>query len=96
MSAGTLRCGHAKSEENTRIDSEGYPQCRTCDRARGKARRARRKAELENDAEQRRIERLRYRIYHLPTQLESARAKLARLEDEARRYGMTDLLEKAA
>lgn len=30
--------------------------------------------------------------YHLPSQLASARAKVARLENRARRFGMTELL----
>lgn len=34
-----------------------------------------------------------YRMSYLPTALDSARRKLAALENEARRYGMTELLE---
>lgn len=36
-----------------------------------------------------------YRLRYLPVQLEAARRKVALLENEARRYGMTDLLENA-
>ena len=36
---------------------------------------------------------LAYRVRILPEQLEGARRKVAALESEARRYGMTDLLE---
>jgi hypothetical protein len=36
--------------------------------------------------------RLYYEVYHLPTQIANARAKLARLEDRARKYGMRELL----
>ena len=36
---------------------------------------------------------LEHRLRYLPTALESARRKLAALETEARRYGMTDLLK---
>ena len=39
---------------------------------------------------------LEYRIRNLPSQLERTRQKLARLEDEARRYGFNDLLERRA
>lgn len=38
-------------------------------------------------------ERLAYRVKILPKQLEAARAKLRRLEAEARRYGFFDLLD---
>ena len=34
-----------------------------------------------------------HRMKYLPTALDSARRKLAALENEARRYGMTSLLE---
>jgi hypothetical protein len=40
--------------------------------------------------------RLKYRVRNLPTQLERAREKVARLEAEARKYGFTDLVEKRA
>ncbi|MBD3746690.1 MAG: hypothetical protein IE932_10825 [Sphingopyxis terrae] len=40
-------------------------------------------------------DRLAYRISVLPKQLEAARAKLRRLEAEARRYGFFDLLDAA-
>lgn len=40
-------------------------------------------------------QRLYYRVYHLPTQLERAREKVKRLEGEARLYGLHDLLERA-
>lgn len=36
---------------------------------------------------------LSYRVRMLPEQLERARRRVAALENEARRYGMTDLLE---
>jgi hypothetical protein len=36
-----------------------------------------------------------YRLRYLPAQLDAARAKVAALEVEARRYGMTELLEAA-
>lgn len=39
---------------------------------------------------------LEYRIRILPTQLEAARRKVAALEREAVRLGMTHLLEKVA
>lgn len=39
---------------------------------------------------------LAYRVRILPEQLEGARRKVAALENEARRYGMTDLLEQRA
>ncbi len=35
-----------------------------------------------------------YRVKYLPDQLVAARRKLAALENEARRYGMTHLLEQ--
>lgn len=42
-----------------------------------------------------RVDHILYRQRFLPVQLERARAKVAALETEARRYGMTELLEKA-
>jgi hypothetical protein len=39
------------------------------------------------------VDRLSYRMRYLPEQLENTRRKLAALENEARRYGLTDLLE---
>lgn len=36
---------------------------------------------------------LYYQVYHLPDQLAKARAKVKRLEDRARRFGMKELLE---
>ena len=39
---------------------------------------------------------LDYRIRNLPVQLDRARARVAQLEAEARRYGFTDLLERTA
>ena len=38
----------------------------------------------------------RYRVNYLPQQLEAARRKVVMLENEARRLGMTDLLEERA
>lgn len=46
--------------------------------------------------DERRLIHLGYRIRRLPDQLETARAKLARLEAEARELGMHDLLERRA
>ncbi len=37
---------------------------------------------------------LAYRVRVLPKQLATARAKVRKLEEEAQRYGMTDLLER--
>lgn len=42
------------------------------------------------------IDHLRYRIRVLPDQLERARARVAQLESEARRYRMFDLIGDAA
>ena len=39
---------------------------------------------------------LYYRIRALPARIEAARRKVTALENEARRYGMTDLLERRA
>lgn len=39
---------------------------------------------------------LAQRIRYLPGQLERARRKVTALENEARRYGMTELLERRA
>lgn len=36
--------------------------------------------------------RLYFRVYHLPAQLERARARVRQLEAEAARYGMSELL----
>lgn len=38
----------------------------------------------------------RYRVNYLPAQLVAARRKVEMLENEARRLGMTDLLERRA
>lgn len=37
---------------------------------------------------------LEHRVRYLPMALEAARRKVAALENEARRYGMTDLVER--
>lgn len=47
-------------------------------------------------AEARRLQHLTYRIRILPEQLDGARRKVAALENEARRLGMTDLLDKVS
>lgn len=43
-----------------------------------------------------RVEYILYRQRFLPVQLTKARAKVTALENEAARYGMTELLEKTS
>lgn len=93
MSGGAFRCGHAKSADNIRRDWKGNPVCRTCANAQSRASKRRERALLKVNAEEQRIGRMQYRMRYLPRQIEGARAKLAALENEARRYGMTELLE---
>jgi len=81
------RCGHPATEDNTRFCG-GRPVCRTC---RNAYQRAYTRKDREEDGRQRYT---RHRLSYLPRQLEAARHKVAMLENEARRYGMTDLLEQ--
>lgn len=86
-SLDTFGCGHARTKENTQWAGD-RALCRICHRKAEAASRQRRR-EKEKPVERY----VRHRLAYLPTQLENARRKLAALENEARRYGMHDLLE---
>lgn len=75
-------CGHPRTKENTKHRAFG-PICRECNNKHNRNRYAR-----ESKAERYERSRVRY----LPIQLEATRRKLAMLENEARRLGLTDLL----
>jgi hypothetical protein len=47
-----------------------------------------------SDAKPPKYDPAKYRAKYLPNQLELARRKVAALENEARRYGMNELLER--
>lgn len=51
---------------------------------------------LEVLRDEQRLIRMSRRIRYLPTQIETARAKVRQLEAEARELGMLDLLERRA
>lgn len=92
MSAGAFRCGHAKEPLNLKhyVDEYGNARtrCKTCHRAVALkwAQSERAKMTAQERYQQDRMARL-------PEMLEATRHKLRMLETEARRYGMTDLLE---
>jgi hypothetical protein len=46
------------------------------------------------DTKEKEVKRLVYRVLQLPKQLERARHRVRQLEEEARRLGFHDLLEK--
>lgn len=77
-----FRCGHEKTPDNIRSGGNGGKVCRTCYNA--NMRTYRRADPQWRDW---------YRRRALPEQLDLARRKVLALETEARRYGMTELLE---
>lgn len=79
------KCGHERSPENTRSGGKGGSACRTCYNANMRA--WRRHSTVYQD---------QYRGSVLAEQLSAARRKVAALENEARRRGMTELLESKA
>ena len=86
MSASAFRCGHPKTADNLKVfRSHGFfdARCRACWNQMKRNARAR-----ENDE----TKRLAYRVRILPDQLAKTRAKLAKLEAEARQYGFLDLV----
>lgn len=94
MSSGAFRCGHPKATDNIRQSSTG-PICRLCANAASREWKRRNREEIKNDAEARRIFNMQQRMRRLPDQIEATRHKLAMLENEARRYGMTELIGAA-
>lgn len=83
------RCGHPRTAENIKVVFDARrnaycDRCRTCWNELHRTARAR----IPQD-----LRRLEYRVKILPKQLAAARAKLARLENEARELGFHDLLE---
>ena len=86
----TYGCGHPRTADNTRICG-GRALCRICRNRYQQAYNRKAKAE-ETHAERY----ARHRIEYLPKQLSATRHKLAMLENEARRLGLTNLLEKSA
>ncbi len=85
--AGTYGCGHPRTDENTRICG-GRALCRICRNRYQQTYNRKAKAE-ETHAERY----ARHRVEYLPKQLSATRHKLAMLENEARRLGLTELLE---
>lgn len=85
MTGATFNCGHDRTPDNTRIAGD-RALCLTCQR------RYQREWKQKNP-EGREDRFTRHRREYLPRQLETARHKVAMLENEARRYGMTELLE---
>lgn len=85
----TWPCGHERTPENTQsVGDRNGVRCRTCRRE--TARKSYHNTKAGLSVEDRRLEgRLRY----LPAQIINTRRKLAALENEARRYGFTELLE---
>lgn len=83
----TFNCGHPRTAENTRI-AGGRSLCRTCQ---SKYQREYKRKLRDSQTPADRF--LQHRLEYLPRQLESARHKVAMLENEARRYGMVELLE---
>lgn len=81
MSVSLFSCGHARTVDNT-VSEQGRTRCITCKRARAR--------EAYSDDPD--IRHLEYRQRYLPIALERTRAKLIELENEARRYGMKELL----
>ncbi len=77
----TFSCGHPRTPDN--MIGVARQICRTCRSIRAK----REWSETPDDQKH-----LEYRVRILPTQLDRARRRLAGLEAEAKRLGMTDLL----
>lgn len=83
-------CGHPRTPENTRFCGN-RALCRVC-RNKYQQDYSRRVRDGETPAERY----YRHRVEYLPKQLAATRHKLAALENEARRYGLTELLETSA
>lgn len=77
----TYRCGHPRTAENTWGRAEA--RCRQCTQA------SQRRTVAQTPPS---LIALQNRQRYLPRQIEAARHKVVMLENEARRYGMTELL----
>ena len=86
----TWPCGHVRTPENTQGIGCAGVRCKTCRQRITQASYHRNK---NADPDTRRLQ---YRVNYLPFQIHSAREKLARLEAEALRLGLRDLVEQRA
>lgn len=95
MSSGAFRCGHPKTPENTQtVGVANGVRCRICRRKTARESWARNYTPVQRaPAKPKTYDPEYYRINRLPEMLANARRKVAALENEARRYGFTDLLE---
>ena len=91
--SGSFGCGHPIAPPFMGVRANGKAYCRECANASHRRWRQRQREAVARDPEVRRITHMQYRIRVLPEQLDKARHKLTALENEARRLGMTDLLE---
>ena len=83
-------CSHPRTDENTQsVGVKNGSRCREC-----RKEIARRSAAKRRDTANDRY--TYHRLAYLPRQLEATRRKLVMLENEARRYGMLDLLQGGA
>lgn len=96
MSLTTFGCGHPIAEPYLRVRKNGKPYCHACSLASRRRHGKRERDRIAADPQLRQSAHMAYRVRILPVQLEGARNKLAALENEARRYGMTELLERQA
>jgi hypothetical protein len=87
MTSEHFGCGHPRDKANTAWVGD-RAVCLRCKRKHEAASRQRRR---ERETPQERY--FAYRVRVLPEQLDNTRRKLAALENEARRYGLTQLLE---
>lgn len=81
----TFICGHPRTPENITFNGRRvFGRCKKCHNDQTKA---------AYHAAPKEVRSMQGRMRRLPDQIQTARKKLAMLENEARRYGMTDLLQ---
>lgn len=93
MTVSSFRCGHPIAPPFLRVNKMGKPFCLTCKNESSRLSKQRQRERVSASYEMRRVAHMEYRLRYLPRQIEAARAKVIALENEARRCGMTELLE---
>lgn len=93
MSGRAFKCGHPIAAPFMRVNKVGKPFCLTCKNESSRLSKQRQRERVSASSEMRRVAHMEYRLRYLPRQIEAARAKVVALENEARRYGMDELVE---
>lgn len=96
MSATSFKCGHPIAPPFLRVNKMGKPFCLTCKNESSRLSKKRERERIASNSEMLRLAQMERRMRYLPGQIEAARAKVEALKSEARRYGMTELIEGGA